>query len=584
MRVRIGFIAGAAAVSVGLLWLTELPLGVPGEWTWNRIRQDGDDALIASVLGGVQAIVVAAIYLAVAWFGLRHIERATRWQIGSWLLALAVAAGSWLIAVQETPPEGYRLTKAPWVLYYPAMTGYFHKARYEISDTKSFLRDYEKLMSGGDVLHVGTHPPGLFVLYRGLISLTREVPAMKSFLLWSQPQSVRDGLDVIDDNLKPARSLTDDDRAVLWLGALLAHASVCWVFIPLFAILRQCESRETAWRTICFWPLVPAVAMFLPKDDVLFVGLVMTFLWCWLRAVRAHHSAASFGWGFVAGCCGLLSLCLSLVFLPIGLIALLAGAFSLRAAVRDDHDQASHLRNWQRLARRLVPACIGGAVAIAVGIVMALVCYEINLLVVWRWNIRNHAAFYSQYPRTMWKWLPVNAIELAFALGLPLTALVMAAVMKSLRSLSAEVISMRRASMLAVVSSWSMLFLSDKYSGEVSIFWMPLMPIAALLVAGMTKSLRSLYEAISLSRRASVLAVVGVWGILWLSGKNSGEAARLWIPLMPLAVWLLPGAVDLKSQSDSDGLSDRSWLGLLALQAAVCMLTVMRVSGFHFGG
>ncbi len=527
MRVRIGFIAGAAAVSVGLLWLTEIPLGVPGEWTWNRIRHDGDDALIVSVLGVFQALVMAAIYLAIAWFGLRYIDRAKRWQVGTWLLALAISAGSWLIAVQETPPEGYRLTKAPWVLYYPAMTGYFHKARYEISDTASFLHNYEKLMSGGDVLHVGTHPPGLFVLYRGLISLTRGAPAVKQFLLWSQPQSVRDGLDVIDDNLKPSRSLTDDDRAVLWLGALLAHASVCWVLVPLFAIARQCESRETAWKVICFWPLIPAVSMFLPKDDVLFVGLVMTFLWSWLRAVHARGSASAFGWGVIAGGCGLLGLCLSLVFLPIGLIAFIAAVFSWRLDRSDDSHQASLSRTWRDIVKRAAPACIGGGAAIATGIVLAAMVLEINLLAVWRWNIRNHAAFYSQYPRTMWKWLPVNAIELAFALGVPLAMLIGIAVLKSLRT-----------------------------SGD----------------------------RVDVSRRASLLAVVGVWGILWLSGKNSGEAARLWIPLMPLAVWLLPAAVDSKSLNGNNVLTDRTWLSLLALQAVVCMLTVMRVSGFHFGG
>ena len=42
-----------------------------------------------------------------------------------------------------------------------------------------------------------------------------------------------------------------------------------------------------------------------------------------------------------------------------------------------------------------------------------------NPLTVWTWNLKNHARFYVEYPRTYLAWLVVNPIELAVALGLP---------------------------------------------------------------------------------------------------------------------------------------------------------------------
>ena len=42
-----------------------------------------------------------------------------------------------------------------------------------------------------------------------------------------------------------------------------------------------------------------------------------------------------------------------------------------------------------------------------------------NPITVWTWNLRNHARFYVEYPRTYLAWLVVNPIELAVALGLP---------------------------------------------------------------------------------------------------------------------------------------------------------------------
>jgi len=55
-----------------------------------------------------------------------------------------------------------------------------------------------------------------------------------------------------------------------------------------------------------------------------------------------------------------------------------------------------------------------------------------------------------------------------------------------------------------------------------------------------------------------------------------GEAARLWLLLMPLACWL--------AASTLDSIRNRDWALILALQAALGLAVIQRVSGFDFAG
>ena len=127
--------------------------------------------------------------------------------------------------------------------------------------------------------------------------------------------------------------------------------------------------------------------------------------------------------------------------------------------------------------------CVAGAVAGFVVPTLLMGWFaRVNLLSVWWLNYQNHAGFYEHYPRTYWKWLLVNPVELSFAAGGPVALMAVASVaVASVVSLGKE----RRSSLAPV--AWLMLF---------------------------------------------------VWGTLWLTGKNSGEAARLWIVFLPWLVWL----------------------------------------------
>jgi hypothetical protein len=150
----------------------------------------------------------------------------------------------------------------------------------------------------------------------------------------------------------------------------------------------------------------------------------------------------------------------------------------------------------------------------------------INLLSVWWLNLQNHAGFYRQFPRTYWKWLLVNPIEFAIAGGVPLVCLAAFSVSRQFR-----------------------------HQG-----------LKACGAAG---------------------AFLATWGILWLSGKNMGEAARLWILLTPCLIWIAGPffgrtAAALPGSAAAIALDDQRCVWALCAQLTVAAAIVVRVVGFHY--
>jgi methylthioxylose transferase len=510
-----------SVISIVFLWLSDIPLGVPGEWTWERIS--ATDAGAEVVLGVVQSLIAGVVYILVAWLGSRRIANCSRAELAGWLLGMASVGFGWMLVVQEAPPSGYRMSKAAFVLYYPGSSGYFHKARHEMPDPDEFLRGYENLMAEGDVLHVGTHPPGLFLFYRALIDEMGQRPALAEFIASTAIASVAEAFDILNSNLLlSSKELTTSDRAVIWLVTVLTQACCVLAAIPIYLLIRQRHSRETSWRVAAFWPLLPALAIFIPKSDVLFVLPAAMLAWTWLMAARRQ----SFFMGAIAGTIGWAGLFCSLAFLPVGLIAFAA---SLLAGITSSDDNETDSLALKSACQKLVAPValwkpvLGGLFAVG-GLTLAVsVACEMNLLKVWIHNYHNHAAFYAQFTRTVWKWWLVNPLELVVAAGVPV------------------------------------IFLLARSAGMQVTNWR-----VAL-------------------KHPLFVSFVAVWMLLWLSGKNSGEAARLWNPLLPVLLAVAAGGlVNGVKSTDTESNDEREWLILLSAQAVVCAATVIRVSGFHY--
>lgn len=518
-----------SAASLALLWTDQLPLGVPGEWTWGRLSYSA----YALIWGGLLVLIGGGLYLGFAWAGEKRLSQASRWEAAAWVAALVAGNFAWLSVVQSAAIEGVGLGKSPYVLYYRRTEGYFWQARYEMASAPEFLREYEALMAEGDYLHIGTHPPGLALVHRGLLNLCRSAPWIVEATEATQPESVRQALDLISRQMRASgQEFTREDSAALWLAAWLTQLAAALTVIPLYRWLRVTEPRRVAWRAAAFWPLIPAVAIFLPKSDVLYPVLTMTAAALWRQGWLACHPRWRFSgviWCSLSALVLAAGLTLSLAFLPvIALIAVQSVCDGLPTSPDSGRATASGERSrWHRWM--LIVLYTGCWLWFFGGFVLALHRAGLNLINVWSWNFSNHALFYDHNLRTYWKWLLVNPLELTLAVGAPVIVMLKSGV-------------------------WGMISAGD---------WSGL-------------------------RRSAAPAFVAVWTLLWLSGKNMGEAARLWIILMP---WLIAATATAWHAARSGSLShdgsgehrDRLyWLALLAIQIAVSSLTVLRIDGFHF--
>ena len=535
-----------SVLSVAVLWFTSIPLGIPGEWTWDRVPVEPDFAW--NVCGGTVAAAFFVLYVCLGnrRFGtnshpLKSIE------VTAWLLGLVVGSYLWIWIVQEVAPVKNRLGKSAFVLYYANSSGYFTRARYDEPEARKLLAGYEDLMRQGDVLHTGTHPPGLFLAFHGLLAACEASPALSSFLDATQPASFREATDVIASNnlrRRVPRPLMPLDKRVLWLATLLVLSSASLTVLPLFGLLRRTCSLQIAWLGASLWPSLPALAIFIPKSDALFPLIGLCLLWCWLTAWDNRSLVLS----AVSGLIAWLGLICSLAFMPVLVQAFLLSvvATTVFPAIIPP-SEATFEDGRRRLfsqidIRRLL--CITAAVLGFVGPTFLMwFTVKINLFQVWWLNYHNHAGFYEQYPRTYVKWLLVNPVELLFSAGWPIAFL---------------------------SASICLSTCLDLYR-KVAVYWNQSKQIAP-----------HLDQRKAINTSSVVVSTMLVWGLLWMTGKNSGEAARLWIIFLPWLVWL--AGIQLGRLTEGDLTSTRivrTIVFLLMTQFLVSLLTVSRVSGFH---
>lgn len=510
---RIVFV-GAIAVTLGVCVSSGLPLGVPGEWVWQRHAGVADVLDMLDRLGPAAAAGVMLFFM--ARFGCRHTPSGSVLRTGALLVGLMIAAWCWLWAVQHSAPMLHRQVKPYWVLYDRASAGYFDEAAFHMESPSQFLQDYEDRMNEGDVLHVGTHPPGLFLLSYGVIDLCHEYPVLVTILNATEIPAVHAAFRTIEENAGRPQLLENHELAALHLLSSMTTVCVGLTVIPLFVMLREIWNSKIAWQCCCLWPTLPCLAVFLPKSDLLFPLTCTTVLALMVVALKSRRLSVC---AVPAGIVLFLGMLLSLAHLPVvALLVIFAG-----------------LRAFYSRGKTVAADCI--AVGVLVATVMALslgfsVVTSCDILAVWKLNLLNHESFYRQFPRTWWKWILVNPVELAFAVGLP---------------------------------------------------------VFVVAAAGLRHSARSLLKTHFLDkkpRQANVMCVAAFLTLaaLWLSGKNQGEAARLWCFLTP---WVLIAvavrfakADDVPSQNSDSFAASFDWF--LSAQLICAVITVASVSGFSF--
>jgi hypothetical protein len=449
-------LVGALVVGLVREWF---PLGVRTEWEWLRHGRPFDAA------GLTIAGVAAAAYLLVAVAGSILLRRrATRWRVGGWLAALLVSAVAMQAAVQTGAPTGYGLAK--WAtLGMPGPSDYYTVAVLLASDPAHFLERYPEWIAKQDSLHIGTHPPGLFLLAHAARRLTGAFPATAQAIDAGLPVGVKDAFRHL---LGPISVI--DRVALVLLGAMTLLACAATV-VPLYALARRDLGPVEAWGVASLWPLVPAAILFQPTADTWYPLLATSALVLAARPSRGGVPSA-----LAAGVVLAIGMQFSLVFLAVGLAVALTVAmegggprsFGLRRRASTSPAPAASGSERATVRKLFVLAATGlGFFTTTLAIWAAT---RANPFAIWLANARNHARFYVQFHRTYWLWVLANPIETAVAIGLP-------CVVWGLIGLSRRGPAVSWATLLVL----AILTFSGRNLSEVARLWLPFFP--ALLVA-----------------------------------------------------------------------------------------------------
>jgi hypothetical protein len=432
---------GAALVAGLALGLRAgwMPRGVPGEWEWPRLPETVAPAQPALALLGLLAYA-GLTAVGAALLGRR--SGPVRESLG--LAALAVAAVVVQLALHAGAPAGYGLTK--WVtIDQPGSSGYFTIARTRIGDVRGFLASYPTWIQTQDALHIGTHPPGLFVASRGALDLFAARPDASRRVIEHLPSTVTIGFREVLGGRTPA------ERAAIALIGGLTLLACAGTVVPLYLLARSTGEAATAWSVAALWPVVPAAILFQPTSDCGFALLSTSALACSAWASRPRWGvAAAVGSGAIL----VVGMQFSLVFLAIGLIV------ALMALTQPG-------RSWRDRLTSIVATGVG-----FLGPTLAWWAWsKANPFVIWWANQLHHQRFYVEFPRTYGSWLIANPIELAVAIGLPMVGWGLVGLGSWRRA---------RVSWLTLLVLIA-LTLSGRNLSEVARLWLPFQP--ALIVA-----------------------------------------------------------------------------------------------------
>lgn len=521
-----GMLILAVLVSFFVIGCTSIPLGVPGEWVWPRQAFPTDvsewaDRFLSPVLFG-------AAVVAFCRFSDCRIERVRVLGKLSLIIGLVVAAFFWQRIVQQASASPHRELRPLWVLYDKYATGYFFNAVFTPRATSELLATYEARMAQGDVLHEGTHPPGLLLMNRWALDATSRWPWLADFSRATiSPTSIR-LFQQLEKQAGLARSLTDSELSALCLVSTLSSFLAASTVIPVFLLVARLASNQTAWRAACLTLTAPSIAVFLPRSDVIYACSGAWLLLAILLAITARSNIACGLWSAFGASVLFKCLFFSLAHLPVLVAGVMFGVLAWRCRASGTPDVS--------LRRLLLIATVATTTFLAIVYAFNGVT-DCNLLTVWKWNLKNHEGFYGTSVRTWWKWALVNPVELAFAAGLP-------AMVAATWQLSRTIIGFFRGKSQQAISSVELLS----------------------------------------------IALAVTWVCLWLSGKNMGEAARLWCFMTPwvaiIAAVSITGTdacpidTERSQKSGASCVSQTKWLILLASQLIICAATAGSVSGY----
>ena len=449
-----------AALGGWLLWWRG-DLGVQGQWTWTG------QWLLALAPAGVRALVLlsAATAALLVWLSAPHPRRRRYWPLV--LLAVLAASALQLSAVQVRP-AGLPFVAAS--VCSDVATEYFSAAE-GIADPLEYVRTYARGMGAGH--HVGTHPPGVVLLY------------WAAQRLYASPLFPRDAFEALLEVLIGGR-LSDLAAALAGNASLGARATAAnigaayfcaalfglcsaLVAVPLYALGAVLLDRQAGLLAAALWVGVPSAVLNFQGPDALLALLVAVALLLVVMAARCRSPLWAAGAGVLLGKALLISFGVLAALALAGLCLLLWTAPAAGAG---------------RLPRRCAARCLLALVlGVAVVPAVAQLLLGADLPAVFRQAMAAHHRF-TLAQRPYPQWVGRNLLEFAVFGGLPILVSALGGLGADLRALvRRRDLAPVAALTLSGVATLLLLDAAGSVRGEVGRIWLFLMPPLVLAAA-----------------------------------------------------------------------------------------------------
>jgi hypothetical protein len=456
-------VAGLAVAIAANLFARGVGVGIPAyraEWMWRPLAKAIPVNLLPATLVAAALVLLVGALCRSRWW-----EGGSRWRRALALLALVLVTFALQTAMVNAIGE-------PWVapgaiVASPVSTTYF-AISHDVHSVRGYLADYHHIMPGLPY-HAATHPPGITLLFlavrRACAAATPESAASSPVI--ARVQFYAEELGV---------GFPPEDAVAAIASALLLALAGSASIVPVYLLARQLSTARAALCAAALTASLPALLLLPASADQLVLLLAALTIWLAYAAWRHSNPLLSLlpGISLAAGTF------VTLGFAIIGVWLVLWAALGVLGA-------SGRAEATRRLLRRAGIALCGFAAAY---LALFLTTGYRAWAVAYFGLIAHRQATTVEFPRTYWKWVLMNPVEMTVFAGL---ALVVAALWSwpGVRRAAPRLLRAFLFSWLIVLAA---LDLSGAVRGEVGRIWLFLMwPLA--LAAGERLSRAQRYAA-----------------------------------------------------------------------------------------
>jgi hypothetical protein len=466
----VGVVLVLTACVLQVVVFSDLPLGVSGQWVWNRYPAPVWDRLLLA------ALPVFLVLAGLTVFGAAQMRAASRAARAATLGILVFLAFALQLAFGYAGEGG--LYECLFNLTGPKASVYLRDAEAvhaRKAGVGSWLAGYEEHIRRFSV-QTSTHPPGPTLCMVALYGFYADRPALAERVSRA-----------VEARLPTAGALGRLEalvlglegnwprRATAWTAALLFKLLAAMLVVPVYLLAARRKGPAVGLQAAGLAAVVPSIVMFSPGFDQVYPTLAAALL----LAVDAAVERNSWLLGVAAGTAGMLCMQLSLAFGAVILLCVICA--TLKAAGRGAGGEVAGRVPAFRRALRPALGAAGGFLAPVIACMAAL---GFNAFAVWVRCAAHNDRFHAAFGRTYWPWVWVNVVEFAVFLGVPVAALAAVAVGGLLRDAArrGRVAVCGGDLLVAALVTGGMLAVTGRTLGETARVWMFLAPFA--VVAG----------------------------------------------------------------------------------------------------